>query len=134
MHDVVELTQPLRPPPCVSPGGHHVLEASWKLLSDPVQCVVKEAEAPAGQAGSVDLGGKRTFTVAEALVLEAVFGPRFAATVAEAVCLETLPENRPDSKIPKVAKEAKAMRLGKSTSISISNFLSRPCSPSNQKL
>ena len=96
------------------------------LISDLVQCVVKETGASAGQAGSIDLGGKRTFTVAEALVLEAIFGPRFAATVAEAVCLEPLPKNRLDGKISNVAKQAKAMRLGSSTSISITNFLKSP--------
>ena len=103
-----------------------VLEASWKLLSDLVLRVVKEAEASAGQAGGIDLGGKRAFTVAEALVPEAMFGPRFAATVAEAVCLEPLPMNRPDSKIPKVTKEAKAIRFDKTTSISITNYPKSP--------
>ena len=45
-----------------------------------VQRVVKEAGASAGQEGFIDLGGERTFAVAEALVLKALFGPRFAAT------------------------------------------------------
>ena len=82
----LELTQDLActPPPCVPPRGRLILEASWKLLSDLVQRVVKEAEASAGQTGCIDLGGKRAFTVAEALVLGAMFGPRFAATAAEA--------------------------------------------------
>jgi len=87
---------------------------------------VKEAEASAGRAGCTDLGGKRAFTVAEALVPEAMFGPRFAATVAEAVCLELLPKKRFDGQITNIAKQAKAIRFGDSTSISISNFLKSP--------
>ena len=81
-----------------------VLEASWKLLSDLVLRVVKEAEASAGQAGGIDLGGKRAFTVAGALVLEAMFGPRFAATVAEAVCSGQGPVDH--GRIARLAKEA----------------------------
>ena len=56
----LELTQPLAciPPPCVPTGGRLILEASWKPLSDLVLRVVKEAEAPAGQAGCIDLGGR----------------------------------------------------------------------------
>ena len=61
-------------------GGRHVPKASWKPPSNLVQRVVKEAGASAGQAGCIDLRGKRTFTVAEAPVFEALFGPRFAAT------------------------------------------------------
>ena len=87
---------------------------------------VKEAEASTGQAGCIDLGGRRSFTVAEALVLDARFGPRFAATVAEAVCLELLPKKRFDGQITNIAKQAKAIRFGDSTSISISNFLKSP--------
>jgi len=45
-----------------------------------VKRVVKKAGASAGQASCIDLGGERTFTVAGALVLEAMFGPRFTAT------------------------------------------------------
>ena len=124
----LELTQPFAPPPppCVPPGGRHVLEESWKLLPGPVRLFVKEAEASTGQAGCIDLGGRRSFTVAEALVLDARFGPRFAATVAEAVCLELLPKKRFDGQITNIAKQAKAIRFGDSTSISISNFLKSP--------
>ena len=124
----LELTQPLAcaPPPCVPPGGHRALEASWELLSILVKRVVKEAGASAGQAGCIDLGGKRTFTVAEALVLEAMLGPRFAATAAEAVCPELLPKKRLGGKISDVAKEAKSIRFGDSTSISITDFLKSP--------
>jgi hypothetical protein len=91
-----------------------------------VKRVVKEAEASAGQAGCIDLGGKRTFTVAEALVLEAMFGPWFAATAAEAFCLGVLPKNRPGGKITNVTIEAKAIRFDKGTSISMSNFPKPP--------
>ena len=80
------------------------------------------------------MGGKRAFTVAEALVLEAMLGPRFAATVAEAVCLEPLPKNRPDGKISKVAKEAEAIRFDRTTSISITNFLKSPVFAGQPKL
>jgi hypothetical protein len=64
--------------------------------------------------------------VAEGLVLEARFGPRFAATVAGAVCLELLPKQRLDGKIPRVAIQARAIRVGDSTSISISSSLKSP--------
>ena len=91
-----------------------------------VQCAVKEAGASAGQAGSIDLGGKRTFTVAGALVLEAVFGPRFAATVAGAVCLELLTKKRLDGKVSDVTNQAKTTRPGDNTTISIRNFPKSP--------
>jgi len=72
--------------------------------------------------------------VAEALVLEAILCPRFAATVAEAVCLELLPKKRLDGKVFNGAKQAKATRFGDSTFISIRNFLKSPMFARQPKL
>ena len=70
-----------------------------------------------------------TFTVAEALFFEANFGPRFAAAAAEAVCLLLLPKKRSDGIISYMAKQAKAIRVPRTTQTSLRNFLSsRPCS------
>jgi len=85
------------PPPCVPPGGRLVLEASWELLSSLVQRVVKEARASGGQAGCLDLGGGCTFTVAEALVLEAMFGPSVQCFSSEIVRRPKEGTNKPEA-------------------------------------
>ena len=62
--------------------------------------------------------------MAEALVLEAMFGPRFAATVAEAVCSGQGPVDH--GRIARLAKEARAIRLAHVTATSLKIFLLSP--------
>ena len=61
--------------------------------------------------------------MAEALVLEAMFGPRFAAYVAGVVCSGQGPVDH--GIIARLAKEARAIRLAHVTATSLKVFVAR---------
>ena len=69
------------------------------------------------------MGGKRSFAVAEAIVLEARFGARFVATAAGAACPELLPKRRFDGRISDMAKQAKAIRVPRTAQTSLRKLL-----------
>ena len=73
---------------------------------------------------SINLGPKRSFTVADSLLWIELCGLRFAAEVAATVSLEEVPRGL--SKLATVAKDAAAIRYGHSTATSITNYLSSP--------
>ena len=81
---------------------------------------------------SINLGPKRSFTVAESLLWIELCGLRFAAEVAAMVSLEEIVKGK--SKMAAVAKDAAAIRYGNSTATSITNYLSSPVFHKRPKL
>ena len=81
---------------------------------------------------SINLGPKRTFTVAESILWTELCGVRFATEVAATVSLEEVTKGR--SKLAAVAKDAAAIRYGNSTANSITNYLSSPVFRKRPKL
>ena len=73
---------------------------------------------------SINLGPKRTFTVAESILWTELCGVRFAAEVAATVSLEEVTKGL--SKLAGVAKDAAAIRYGNCTTNSIKNYLNSP--------
>ena len=76
------------------------------------------------ELNSINLGPKRSFTVAECALWAALCGPQFAAQVAAVVSLEEVLKGR--KKIPALAKDVAAIRYGHSTAASITNYLHSP--------
>ena len=69
-------------------GGKRILETSWELLLRDQRDFLLAAEASQGAASFVDVGGKRGLSVAEAICLEKLCGPKYAGQIAAAVLLE----------------------------------------------
>ena len=82
--------------------------------------------ASQGAASFVYDGGKRGLSVAEAICLEKLFGPKYAAKIASAVLLEPGCARQLHGNMCILAKEAKAINFFHSTAISIKKYL---CSP-----
>ena len=72
----------------------------------------------------INLGPKRTFTVAESILWTKLCGLRFAAEVAATVSLEEVTKGLPG--LAAAAKDAAAIRYVNSTASSITNYLSSP--------
>ena len=70
------------------PDGKRILETSWELLLRDERYFVLAAEASQGPASFVDVGGKRGLSVAEAICLVELCGPKYAGNIAVAVFLE----------------------------------------------
>ena len=64
-------------------GGKRILETSWELLLRDQRDFLLAAKASQGSAIFVD-GGKRGLSVGEAICLEELCGPRYAAQIAAA--------------------------------------------------
>ena len=90
-----------------------------------VRSVFAEAEDRREALHDIGLGLPRTFAVCEAVLWSEFGGVSFAAQVATVVSREARSTNL-TSKIASIFKEAKDIRFGDSTSISISNFLKSP--------
>ena len=58
--------------------GKRILETSWELLLRDQRDFLLAAKASQGSAIFVDVGGKRGLSVAEAICLEELYGPRYA--------------------------------------------------------
>ena len=65
-------------------GGKRILETSWELLMPDERDFLLAAMASQGAASFVDVGGKRGLSVGEAICLEELCGPRYAAQIAAA--------------------------------------------------
>ena len=64
--------------------GKRILEASWELLLRDQRGFLLAAKASQGSSGVVNVRGKRGLSVAEAICLEELCGPRYAAQIAAA--------------------------------------------------
>ena len=64
--------------------GKRILETSWELLLRDQRDFLLAAKASQGSLGFVDVRGKRGLSVAEAICLEELCGPRFAEQIAAA--------------------------------------------------
>ena len=68
--------------------GKRILETSWELLLRAEQYFLLASMASQGSASFFDVGGKRGLSVAEAICLEELCGPKYAGHIAVAVLLE----------------------------------------------
>ena len=84
------------------------------------------------ELNSINLGPKRSFTVAECALWAALCGPQFAAQVAAVVSLEEVPKGH--GKISVLAKDVAAIRYSNSTATSITNYLRSPVFGNRPKL
>ena len=91
-------------------------------MPDDVCVLLVEAESKLTELKSINLGPKRTFTVAESVLWTRLCGVQFATEVAAPSSLEEVP--RGFKKLAAVAKNAAAIRYGDSTATSITNYLS----------
>ena len=103
--------------------GKRILETSWELLLRDQRDFLLAAEASQWAASFVDDGGKRGISVAKAICLEALCGPRSAAEIAAAVLLEPGSARQLHGNMCILVKEAKAIRFSHSTSLSIKKYL-----------
>ena len=109
-----------------------MLQEAWGLQPDGVRVLLVEAESKLMELKSINLGPKRSFTVAESLLWIELCGLRFAAEVAAMVSLEEIVKGK--SKMAAVAKDVAAIRYGNSTATSITNYLSSPVFHKRPKL
>ena len=84
------------------------------------------------ELNSINLGPKRSFTVAECVLWAALCGPQFAAQVAAVVSLEEVPKSH--GKIFALAKDVAAISYGHSTATSITKYLRSPVLGNRPKL
>ena len=96
--------------------GKRIIETSWELLLGDERDFLLAAKASQGAASFVDVGGKCGLSVAEAICLEELCGPKYAGHIAVAVLLEPGCARRLDWHMCILAKEAKAIRFSHSTS------------------
>jgi hypothetical protein len=80
-------------------------------VQDGVRVLLVEAESKLTEPKSINLGPKRTFTVAESILWTKLCGVQFTAEVAATVSLEEVPKGF--KKPAAVAKDAAAIRYGK---------------------
>ena len=64
--------------------GKRILETSLELLLRDQRDFLLAAKASQGSSGFVDVRGKRGLSVAEAICIEELCGPRYAAKIATA--------------------------------------------------
>ena len=88
-----------------------MLQEAWGLVQDGVRVLLAEAESKLTEPKSINLGPKRTFTVAESILWTKLCGVQFTAEVAATVSLEGVPKGF--KKPAAVAKDAAAIRYGK---------------------
>jgi hypothetical protein len=93
-------------------------------VPDCLRVLLVEAESKLTELKSMNLGHKRTFTVAVSILWTELCGLQFTAEVAATVSLEEVTKGFP--KLAAVAKDAAAIRYGNSTANSITNYLSSP--------
>ena len=129
--DLIQARKSSLLPPCppvimTRLGGKRILETSWELLLRDQQDFLLATKASQGDASFVDVGGKRGLSVAEAICLEELCGPKYAAQIAVAALLEPGCTRQLHWNMCILAKEAKAIRFSHITAISITKFL---CSP-----
>ena len=77
-------------------------------MPDGVRVLLVEAESKLTELKSINLGPKRTFTVAESILWTKLRGVQFATEVAATVSLEEVPKGF--KKLTAVAKDAAAIR------------------------
>ena len=96
-------------------GGNRILETSWELLHREERDFLLAAMASQGAASFGDVGGKRGLSVAVAICLEELYGPKYAGNIAVAALLEPGCARRLDGNMCILAKEAKAIKFSQST-------------------
>ena len=92
-------------------GGNRILETSWELLHREERDFLLAAKASQGSASFVDVRGKRGLSVAEAICLEELCGPRYAAQIAAAVLLEPGCARRLDGIMSILAKKGQGHQV-----------------------
>ena len=88
-------------------------------MPDGARVLLVEAESKLTELKFINLGPKRTFTVAESILWTKLCGVQFTAEVAATVSLEEVPKGF--KKPAAVAKDAAAIRYGNSTANSITS-------------
>ena len=68
--------------------GKRTLETSWELLHRDERDFVLAAKTSQVVTSFVDVGGKRGLSVAVAICLEELYGPKYAGHIAVAALLE----------------------------------------------
>ena len=119
-------------PHCWCLGDRKILQEAWGLVPGEVRVLLVEAESKLTELKSINLGPKRTFTVAESILWTELCGVQFTAEVAATVSLEDVTKGF--SKLAGVAKDAAAIRYGNCTANSITNYLSSPVFRKRPKL
>ena len=97
-------------PHCWCLGDRKFLQDAWGLVPGSVRVLLVEAESKLTELKSINLGPKRTFTVAESILWTELCGVQFTAEVAATVSLEEVTKGF--SKLAGVAKDAAAIRYG----------------------
>ena len=97
-----------------------------------MRALLRDAESKLTELNSINLGPKRSFTVAECALWAALCGVRFAAQVAAVVSLEEVPKGQ--GKISVLAKDVAAIRYGHSMATSIMYSLCSPVFGNRPKL
>ena len=78
-------------------------QEAWGLVPDGVRVLLVEAESKLTELKSINLGPKRTFTIAESILWTKLCGVKFTAEVAATVSLE-------EALLAAVAKDAAVIR------------------------
>ena len=95
------------------------------MITGEVQRLLLGAEAMAGvhhgQPGAIGVGTERVYAVSEAVLWDALFGPRYTAYAAGVVCSGQGPVNH--GRIARLAKEARATRLARVTATTLKVFV-----------
>ena len=125
-------TRPGNLPYCCCLGDRKTLQEAWNIVSDDVRALLVDAESKLTKLNSINLGPKRSFTVAECALWAALCGVRFAAQVAAVVSLEEVTKSH--GKISVLAKDVAAIRYGHSTATSITKYLRSPVFGNRPKL
>ena len=117
-------THPGNLPHCCCLGDLKILQKAWGLVQEGVRALLVDAESKLMELNSVNLGPKRSFTVAESVLWIELCGLRFAAQVAAMVSPEEVPKGL--SIHAAAAKDAASIRYGHSTATSITHYLRSP--------
>ena len=73
-------------------GDRKILQGAWGLVPDGVRVLLVEAESKLTELKSINLGPKRTFTVAESILWTELCGVQFATEVAATASMEEVPK------------------------------------------
>ena len=115
-------------PHCWCLGDRKVIQEAWGLVPDEVCVLLVEAESKLTELKSINLGPKRTFTVAESILWTELRGVRFATEVAATVSLEEITKGF--SRTPPLPAMAIARPAQLRTTCARPCFASAPSGPS----